>query len=101
MTEKSIKVNIAGRVYPLTVHEHEEGAIREAEQKIDQSVLAFQQNYAVKDKQDLLAMAALQIASKQANTQTIEKVVEKIVEVPNNSADELIALEHLVDLYLV
>lgn len=64
MSEVSIKVTIAGRTYPLTVSELEEAGIRKAEQAIDESIQIFQKNYAVKDKQDLLAMAALQMSAK-------------------------------------
>jgi len=63
MSEFSIKVTIAGRTYPLTVKRDEEEAVRKAAKEINESVKVFQDNYAVKDKQDLLAMIALQVAS--------------------------------------
>ena len=105
MSEVSIKVNIAGRTYPLTVSSSEETAIRQAEEKIEQSINIFQQNYAVKDKQDLLAMAALQVASAQQvpPAPVVEKVVETVVErieVPSDITPELSQLENLVDSYL-
>ena len=64
MKELSIKVSIAGRVYPLTVQHDEEENIRKAVKAIDEMVKEYEQNYAVKDKQDLLAMCALQYATK-------------------------------------
>jgi len=64
MSELSIKLSIAGRVYPLTIDRDEEEDIRKAAKMIDASVSVFQQNYAVKDKQDLLAMTALEMATK-------------------------------------
>ncbi len=64
MSELSIKISIAGRVYPLTIERDEEEVIRKAAKMIDASVSVFQQNYAVKDKQDLLAMTALEMATK-------------------------------------
>ncbi len=58
-----IKLSIADRVYPLTVkHEQEEG-LRSASKKIDVIIKEFEKNYAVRDKQDVLAMCALQFAS--------------------------------------
>jgi cell division protein ZapA len=63
MEEVSVQVNIGGRVYPLTIDKAQESIIREAEQKLSASFEAFRQNYAVKDKQDLLAMAALQVVA--------------------------------------
>lgn len=103
MNEVSIKVNIAGRIYPLTVDSAQEPVIRNAEKKIEESLNVFQQNYAVKDKQDLLAMAALQVASAPAPApeKIIEKVVERIeVPVPITMDAELNQLESLLDQYL-
>ncbi len=63
MKELSIKVSIAGRIYPLTVKVEEEESIRKAVKEIENTVKEYEQNYAVKDKQDLLAMCALQYAT--------------------------------------
>jgi len=63
MSELSIKLNIAGRIYPLTIKREEEEAIRKAAKHIEASIKSFQENYAVRDKQDLLAMASLQFAT--------------------------------------
>lgn len=63
MKDLSIKVNITNRVYPLTVSQSEEEGIRLAAKKINEMVKDYEQNYAVKDKQDLLAMCALQFAT--------------------------------------
>jgi cell division protein ZapA len=64
MDKLKIKVSIAGRVYPLTIKREEEESIRKAAAKIEAIVKQFESNYAVKDKQDLLAMCALQLSSK-------------------------------------
>ena len=64
MDKIKIKVSIAGRVYPLTIEREEEENIRKAAAKIEAIVKQFESNYAVKDKQDLLAMCALQLSSK-------------------------------------
>lgn len=63
----SIKVVIAGRTYPLTLSEGEEERISKAADDINKSIKILQENYAVKDMQDLLAMTALQIATKTSN----------------------------------
>ncbi len=59
-----IKVTLAGRVYPIKVRnaEEEEG-MRKAANKINNLVTKFEKSYAVSDKQDVLAMCALQFAS--------------------------------------
>jgi len=64
MAELSIKIKIANRVYPLTVDSKEEEGIRRAADLINNSVSEFEKLYDVKDKQDLLAMVALKIASR-------------------------------------
>ncbi len=59
-----IKVTIGDRVYPLTIRdEGEEEGIRLAVKKINELLSKFEQNYEVRDKQDVLAMCALQFAS--------------------------------------
>jgi cell division protein ZapA (FtsZ GTPase activity inhibitor) len=63
MSEFSINVSIAGRTYPLTIQREEEEYVRKAAQLINDNVKSLQQNYAVKDAQDLLAMTALEYSS--------------------------------------
>ena len=63
MDEKlKIKLSIADRVYPLTVEMSQEEGLRSASKKIDIMIKQFEENYAVRDKQDVLAMRALQFA---------------------------------------
>lgn len=62
----SIKIKVAGRSYPITVSENDQSLIQEIASELDSTVSALQSNYAVSDKQDLLAMAALQVATKRA-----------------------------------
>lgn len=65
MGEKlKIKLSIADRVYPLTIDPSQEEGLRKAAKNIEQLAKKFEQNYAVRDKQDVLAMCALQFASK-------------------------------------
>ena len=68
-----IKVNIADRVYPLTIKREEEEMIRQAVDMINGAVRTFQEKYAVKDKQDVLAMCALQWASQLEKLKVREK----------------------------
>ena len=80
-----IKVNIAGRSYPLTIERSEEEMIRKAADNINESVKNLKENYAVKDIQDLLAMTALQLSTK---SNTISKEVDD-----DKVANELKALD--------
>ena len=76
MDEKlKIKISIADRVYPLTVDFHQEEGLRSASKKIDVMIKQFEENYAVRDKQDVLAMCALQFAA-QSEQKQIDKSVD-------------------------
>ncbi len=65
MEKLKVNVIIAGRTYPLSVRDtDEEQGLRRAAKHINELIATFEQNYAVADKQDVLAMCALQYASK-------------------------------------
>ena len=93
MSEKiKIKLTIADRVYPLTISSDQEASLRISAKKIDDMTKQLEQNYAVRDKQDVLAMCALQYAAQlenQLNKNTIGDVSVK--------TNELI---ELIDLHL-
>jgi cell division protein ZapA (FtsZ GTPase activity inhibitor) len=59
----SVKVSIANRNYPLRITREEQEKVLRAAENINKRIKDFEDNYAVKDKQDLLAMCALQFAS--------------------------------------
>ncbi len=64
MNKVSLKVVVAGRTYPLTVQETEVSRVQSAADDINKAIKQLQENFAVKDMQDLLAMTALQLATK-------------------------------------
>ena len=80
MAEKlKIKITIADRVYPLSIQNaNEEQGMRKAAKKISELVKKFEKNYAVSDKQDVLAMCALQFASL-LEIEAIEKEDENVL----------------------
>jgi len=59
----SVKVSIANRNYPLRITGEEQEKVLRAAENINKRIKDLEENYAVKDKQDLLAMCALQFAS--------------------------------------
>lgn len=90
MTDKlKIKLSIADRVYPLTIDPSQEEGLRQATKDIEAMVKQFEQSYAVRDKQDVLAMCALQFAS---------KVTQKNINNDSISKETATRLEHLVHL---
>ena len=58
-----IKLSIADRVYPLTIKPEQEEGLRKAAKRIEEMIKRFEESYAVRDKQDVLAMSALQFAA--------------------------------------
>jgi cell division protein ZapA (FtsZ GTPase activity inhibitor) len=64
MSDKlSIKVTIAGRLYPLTIERSEEEQVRKAVKDINDKLMEYETNYHIKDRQDLLSMSILYFAS--------------------------------------
>ncbi|MFD2552306.1 cell division protein ZapA [Bizionia sediminis] len=83
MSEKlKIKISIANRVYPLTIAPNQEEGLRKAAKNIEAMISQFEQSYSVQDKQDVLAMCALQFA-----TQVEQKLLD------NKYADEAVSLK--------
>jgi Cell division protein ZapA. len=64
MSKVSLKVVVAGRTYPLTVQETEVEKVQRAAEDINKAIKQLQDNFAVRDMQDLLAMTALQLSTR-------------------------------------
>jgi cell division protein ZapA len=89
-----IKISIADRVYPLTVEMNQEESLRSAAKKIDAMIKQFEENYAVRDKQDVLAMCALQFASQ------LEQKKTEVAVLDTGSIDRLAQLNNALEKYL-
>ena len=76
-----IRIELAGRAYPLTVHPEEEQNIRQAAQEINESIARLKEHYPMTDKQDLLAMAALEVTTRAFNQATAQARAEDIAAV--------------------
>ncbi|MDP1622436.1 MAG: cell division protein ZapA [Bacteroidales bacterium] len=63
MNELSISLPIADRSYRLAVDKAHEELFRKAAKLIDKRIKDYSGSYAYKDKQDLLAMVALEYAT--------------------------------------
>lgn len=63
MDELSITVVIADRPYKLKVKRNEEEGVRKAAKSIEEQIQNYASYFEFKDKQDLLAMVALQFAA--------------------------------------
>jgi cell division protein ZapA len=95
MDEKlKIKISIADRIYPLTVELSQEEGLRSASKKIDSMMKQFEENYAVRDKQDVLAMCALQFAS-----QSEQKKIDTSID-GDTTIERLKKINLILDQYL-
>lgn len=77
MNELTITVKIADRPYRLTIKKEEEEIIRKAAGLINEKVKNYSDNYAFKDKQDLLAMVALQNGTSVLRTENEAKNMDR------------------------
>ena len=75
MDKLSIKINIANRIYPMKIERSSEEYIRKAVKKIEERLKFYEDNYAIKDKQDLLAMCLIEYAS-QVESNNNDNVIE-------------------------
>jgi len=75
MDKLSIKLHVANRIYPMKIDRKSEEFIRNAIKTIEERLKFYEENYAIKDKQDLLAMCLIEYASKFESINN-EKVVD-------------------------
>lgn len=94
MTQVSIKINIAGRSYPLTINKAEEQSVQKAAKMINEKVKELEKSYAITDKQDLLAMSSLQIAKQLA------EIENQSTQIDESAANELSEIDSLLTDYL-
>jgi len=91
MSSLSIKVNIGGRTIPLSISRDEEEKVRKAAADINKMIDSFKENYAAIDIRDLLAMTALQYATKSVgenDSVEYEKLTEAIIQL-NEELDSI------------
>ncbi len=68
MSKLSIKVQVAGRGYPLSVKLEEEEHVRKAASSINESFDKLKAAYPLADVQDLITMAALEVTTRTLNS---------------------------------
>ena len=93
MEKIAIKLNIANRIYPMKIDRSSEEYIRKAIKNVAERLNFYEANYAIKDKQDLLAMCLIEYASK---LETLEK--NDIID--SDQKESLIKIEDMIDAVL-
>jgi cell division protein ZapA len=89
-----IKISIADRVYPLTIDPSREEGLRKAAKNIEVMLKQLEKSYAVRDKQDVLAMCALQFAAKAE-----QKIIDTSVDL-SETLEHIEVLNKLLDTHL-
>ena len=91
MDELSIKVNVANRIYPLTITREEEEAIRKSAKLINERIKELEKTYEVRDMQDLLAMVALEFANQSSKLNSESSNLNHNVNEKASQIDEIIS----------
>jgi cell division protein ZapA (FtsZ GTPase activity inhibitor) len=94
MGEKSVKITIAGRTYPIKIDAAEEAFVHDAAKSINEHVAELEKGFVVKDKQDLLALTALQFATQYLESQT------KVIDNQDGLIASLMEVDELLDAHL-
>jgi cell division protein ZapA len=89
-----IKLTIANRVYPLSVSPEQEASLRASAKKIEATIQQLEKNYAVRDKQDVLAMCSLQYAAQ------LEKYKNQDTSVSSKEEEKVQELIDLIDVHM-
>lgn len=91
MGKISLKVEIAGRSYPLTIQEGEEKKVLKAAEDINHAIALLKTNYSVNDSQDLLAMSSLQLLLKGASSKLEKEVLSPDYSLIENALQDFTA----------
>ena len=94
MSEFSISITVADRPYKLVVEKEQEEMFRNAAKLIDKRIKEYSSSYAFKDKQDLLAMIALEYTvsflQNEQNTNESELLLNDKLTGIDNALNELL-----------
>lgn len=93
MKELSIKIKIGNREYPMKVSADEEATIREAGKKINEKIRSFQEQFGIDDRQDLLAMVAIDSFVEKLQSNEIRQSTDEVAMDQISKLNRLISAE--------
>ncbi|MBA9076677.1 MULTISPECIES: cell division protein ZapA [Rufibacter] len=91
MSELSIRIKIADREYPMRVNEDEEERLRLAGKYLNERLKMFREQFGIHDKQDLLAMIALETAADKIKTEDAALETQHTLEQKLSSLNQLLS----------
>ena len=93
MTELSIKIKIGNREYPMKVAPEEEATIRQAGKQINERIRTYQEQFGIDDRQDLLAMVAIDCYVEKLQSIEIRQTTDEVAMDQISKLNKLIAAE--------
>ncbi|MEA3503883.1 MAG: cell division protein ZapA [Bacteroidota bacterium] len=90
MSEFEITIKIAERPYKLTVKKEEEEVVRRAAKILEEKTKEYSKTFATEDKQNVLAMAALDVALAEVRHEKEDTFMRKTMQKKLNALDELL-----------
>jgi len=90
MNEFEITVKIAGRSYQLKIKREEEENIRRAAKILEEKTNDYSKNFAQDGFQDVLAMAALDVAMALASYEKEDQFMKDVMQKKLNNLNELL-----------
>ncbi|MCD4682196.1 MAG: cell division protein ZapA, partial [Bacteroidales bacterium] len=91
MDELTISVTIADRPYRLTIKRNEEETIRKAANEINNNLKHYSDSFAYNDKQDLLAMVALEKTTNALMNKSELKDIDNNITIKLSEIDKLLS----------
>ena len=94
---ETLDITLGGRTYPLTLSPEEVDVVRAAAEAVEAQIAQLKSQYAISDRIDLMAMAALQIAVQAQSNATSAGSTSKSVNEeawPQARVDELLKRIH-------
>ena len=91
---ETLDITLGGRTYPLTLSPEEVAVVRAAAEAVEAQIAQLKSQYAISDRIDLMAMAALQIAVQaQSNATPAGSTPQPVAEDawPQARVDELLS----------
>lgn len=91
MGKLSIKIKIAEREYPIKAPAHEEGLLRTAGKFINDRLRQYKEQFGIQDKQDLLAMIALDCVVEKLRSEADQAGIQSAIAGKIEDLDKLVS----------
>ena len=91
---ETLDVKLGGRSYPMTLSPEEVDVVRSAADVVEAQIAQLKSQYAISDRIDLMAMAALQVAIQAQSSGTAPVQTEAQINWPKDRINDLLERIH-------